>query len=31
MNHYEKGRHTSNISTLQRLDDELDVSINYFL
>ncbi len=31
MHHYKKGRHTPNIITLQRLADELDVSINYFL
>lgn len=30
MNHYEKGRHTPDISTLQRLADELGVPINYF-
>jgi len=30
MNHYEKGRHTPDISTLQRIADELGVPLNYF-
>lgn len=30
MNHYEKGRHTPDIETLQRLADELNVPLNYF-
>ncbi|RWX54339.1 helix-turn-helix domain-containing protein [Photobacterium chitinilyticum] len=30
MNHYEKGRHTPDISTLQRMADELGVPLNYF-
>ena len=30
MNHYEKGRHTPDIGTLQRMADELDVPLNYF-
>lgn len=30
MNHYEKGRHTPDIHTLQRMADELDVPLNYF-
>jgi len=30
MNHYEKGRHTPDIGTLQRMADELGVPLNYF-
>ena len=30
MNHYEKGRHTPDISALQRMADELGVPLNYF-
>ena len=30
MNHYEKGRHTPDIDTLQRMADELGVPLNYF-
>jgi len=30
MNHYEKGRHTPDISTLQRIADDLGVPLNYF-
>ena len=30
MNHYEKGRHTPDITALQRMADELDVPLNYF-
>lgn len=30
MNHYEKGRHTPDIETLQRMADELNVPLNYF-
>ncbi len=30
MNHYEKGRHTPDIETLQRLADELNVPLNFF-
>ncbi|ARB83053.1 MULTISPECIES: helix-turn-helix domain-containing protein [Enterobacterales] len=30
MNHYEKGRHTPDIETLQRLARELDVPLHYF-
>lgn len=30
MNHYEKGRHTPDIETLQRLAGELDVPLHYF-
>jgi len=30
MNHYEKGRHFPDISTLKRLADALDVPLNYF-
>ncbi|MDW7549823.1 helix-turn-helix domain-containing protein [Pseudoalteromonas peptidolytica] len=30
MNHYEKGRHTPDLSTLKRIADELGVPINYF-
>lgn len=30
MNHYEKGRHTPDVSTLQRLVKELDGPLNYF-
>jgi transcriptional regulator with XRE-family HTH domain len=30
MNHYEKGRHTPDINTLQRMADELGVPLNYF-
>jgi transcriptional regulator with XRE-family HTH domain len=30
MNHYEKGRHTPDIATLQRMAKELGVPLNYF-
>ncbi|MGR5140421.1 helix-turn-helix domain-containing protein [Photobacterium sp. DNB23_23_1] len=30
MNHYEKGRHVPDISTLKRMAEELDVPLNYF-
>lgn len=30
MNHYEKGRHSPDIDTLQRLADELNVPLNFF-
>lgn len=30
MNHYEKGRHTPDITALQRMADELGVPLNYF-
>lgn len=30
MNHYEKGRHTPDVTALQRMADELDVPLNYF-
>jgi len=30
MNHYEKGRHTPDITALQRMADELNVPLNYF-
>lgn len=30
MNHYEKGRHTPDLSTLKRIAEELDVPLNYF-
>lgn len=30
MNHYEKGRHTPDIGTLQRMAEELGVPLNYF-
>ncbi|WP_283129801.1 helix-turn-helix domain-containing protein [Enterovibrio norvegicus] len=30
MNHYEKGRHTPDIGTLQRMADELGVPLSYF-
>lgn len=30
MNHYEKGRHTPDIGTLQRMADELNVPLQYF-
>ena len=30
MNHYEKGRHTPDISMLQKLAKQLDVPLNYF-
>ena len=30
MNHYEKGRHTPDVQTLQRMADELSVPLNYF-
>ncbi len=30
MNHYEKGRHVPDISTLRRMAEELDVPLNYF-
>ncbi|NRA55123.1 MAG: helix-turn-helix transcriptional regulator [Gammaproteobacteria bacterium] len=30
MNHYEKGRHTPDIDTLQRIADALGVPLNYF-
>ena len=30
MNHYEKGRHVPDISTLKRMADELEVPLNYF-
>ncbi|MBO1271123.1 helix-turn-helix transcriptional regulator [Shewanella sp. 4t3-1-2LB] len=30
MNHYEKGRHVPDVSTLKRLAEELDVPLNYF-
>ncbi|EKZ9180006.1 helix-turn-helix domain-containing protein [Vibrio vulnificus] len=30
MNHYEKGRHTPDISTLKRIADALGVPLNYF-
>ncbi|MGR5307978.1 helix-turn-helix domain-containing protein [Vibrio mediterranei] len=30
MNHYEKGRHTPDISTLKKMADELGVPLNYF-
>lgn len=30
MNHYEKGRHTPDIDTLQRMADRLGVPLNYF-
>jgi transcriptional regulator with XRE-family HTH domain len=30
MNHYELGRHTPDINTLQRIADELGVPLNYF-
>lgn len=30
MNHYEKGRHMPDISTLQKIADELDVPVSYF-
>ena len=30
MNHYEKGRHTPDITALQRMADELSVPLNYF-
>ncbi|MDN3612624.1 helix-turn-helix transcriptional regulator [Vibrio ostreicida] len=31
MNHYEKGRHTPDISTLKKMADALGVPLNYFL
>ncbi|BDU42217.1 helix-turn-helix domain-containing protein [Vibrio nigripulchritudo] len=30
MNHYEKGRHTPDISTLRKMADALGVPLNYF-
>ena len=30
MNHYEKGRHTPDVTALQRMADELNVPLNYF-
>ncbi|MGR6781234.1 helix-turn-helix domain-containing protein [Moritella viscosa] len=30
MNHYEKGRHTPDVTALQRMADELGVPLNYF-
>ncbi len=30
MNHYEKGRHTPDISTLKKIADALNVPLNYF-
>ncbi|MBF8999889.1 helix-turn-helix transcriptional regulator [Vibrio parahaemolyticus] len=30
MNHYEKGRHTPDISTLKKMADALGVPLNYF-
>ncbi len=30
MNHYEKSRHVSDIGTLTRMAEELDVPLNYF-
>ena len=30
MNHYEKGRHTPDISTLKKMADALNVPLNYF-
>ncbi|WP_318486190.1 helix-turn-helix domain-containing protein [Photobacterium leiognathi] len=30
MNHYEKGRHTPDVATLQRMAKELGVPLNYF-
>lgn len=30
MNHYEKGRHIPDISTLRRMAEELDVPLHYF-
>ena len=30
MNHYEKGRHTPDISTLRKVADALGVPLNYF-
>ncbi|MDR9827938.1 helix-turn-helix transcriptional regulator [Vibrio sp. FNV 38] len=30
MNHYEKGRHVPDISTLRRMAEALDVPLNYF-
>ncbi|GAB3531352.1 helix-turn-helix domain-containing protein [Photobacterium alginatilyticum] len=30
MNHYEKGRHVPDISTLKRMAEELGVPLNYF-
>ena len=30
MNHYEKGRHVPDISTLKRMAEELDVPLHYF-
>ncbi|CAK2470275.1 XRE family transcriptional regulator [Vibrio crassostreae] len=30
MNHYERGRHTPDISTLQKMADALGVPLNYF-
>ncbi|MCE0555594.1 helix-turn-helix transcriptional regulator [Motilimonas sp. E26] len=30
MNHYEKGRHTPDISVLKRMAEELDVPLHYF-
>ncbi|SMS03034.1 Helix-turn-helix domain protein [Vibrio mangrovi] len=30
MNHYEKGRHTPDISTLKKMAEALDVPLNYF-
>lgn len=30
MNHYEKGRHTPDITALQRMADELGVPLNFF-
>ena len=30
MNHYEKGRHFPDASTLKRMADVLDVPLNYF-
>lgn len=30
MNHYEKGRHTPDISTLKRMAEELGVPLHYF-
>jgi len=30
MNHYEKGRHTPDYTTLKRIAEELDVPVAYF-